>query len=71
MNQTENITFYQNDAGVFMTEMAEAGEHADVVFMDPPRAGSDEALLDLRRPPRSRTAVVYVTCDSAKHSQEM
>ena len=30
MNQTENITFYQNDAGVFMAEMAEAGEHADV-----------------------------------------
>ena len=28
-----------------MKEMAAEGERADVVFMDPPRAGSDEAFL--------------------------
>ena len=28
-----------------MVEMAEKGEHADVVIMDPPRTGSDEAFL--------------------------
>ena len=62
MNQTENITFYQNDAGVFMTEMAEAGEHADVVFMDPPRAGSDEAFLTsvVRLAP---DRIVYISCN--------
>ena len=62
MNQAENITFYQNDAGVFMTEMAEAGEHADVVFMDPPRAGSDEAFLTsvIRLAP---DRIVYISCN--------
>lgn len=62
MNQAENITFYQNDAGVFMTEMAEAGEHADVVFMDPPRAGSDEAFLTsvVRLAP---DRIVYISCN--------
>ena len=28
-----------------MVEMAERGEKADVVIMDPPRTGSDEAFL--------------------------
>lgn len=28
-----------------MASMAEQGERADVVFMDPPRAGSDERFL--------------------------
>ena len=62
MNNAQNITFYQNDAGVFMTEMAQAGEHADVVFMDPPRAGSDEAFLTsvIRLSPRR---IVYISCN--------
>lgn len=41
----KNIRFYQADAGEFMVAMAEQGEKMDVVFMDPPRAGSDEAFL--------------------------
>ncbi|MDD2981457.1 MAG: 23S rRNA (uracil(1939)-C(5))-methyltransferase RlmD, partial [Hespellia sp.] len=45
-NDIKNVTFYQADAGKFMTQMAEQGEHADVVFMDPPRSGSDEAFLE-------------------------
>ena len=28
-----------------MVDMASSGEMADVVFMDPPRAGSDKAFL--------------------------
>ena len=41
----KNVHFYQNDAGVFMRQMADEGESADVVFMDPPRSGSDEKFL--------------------------
>ena len=61
-NGIKNISFYNNDAGKFMVELAQAGEHIDVVFMDPPRAGSDEAFLSsvvTLAPDR----VVYVSCN--------
>ncbi|MDO5417421.1 MAG: 23S rRNA (uracil(1939)-C(5))-methyltransferase RlmD [Lachnospiraceae bacterium] len=60
-NRVENIRFYCNDAGRFMTEMADAGEHADVVFMDPPRSGSTEEFMRaVRKLGPSR--VVYISC---------
>ncbi len=42
---SEISAFYNDDAGEFMVEMAQKGEKADVVIMDPPRTGSDEAFL--------------------------
>lgn len=61
LNQIRNITFYEGDAGRFMVSMAEEGEKADVVFMDPPRSGSDEAFLSsvIRLAPKR---IVYVSC---------
>ena len=61
-NEVKNIRFYQNDAGKFMVEMAEQGGHADVVFMDPPRAGSDEAFLSsvVKLAPEK---IVYISCN--------
>ena len=61
-NNVTNISFYENDAGKFMVEMAEQGANVDVVFMDPPRAGSDEAFLSslVRLAP---ARVVYVSCN--------
>ena len=44
-NKITNARFYQGDAGEFMENMAENGEHADVVFMDPPRTGSDKKFM--------------------------
>lgn len=43
-NNIHNVTFYNEDAGKFMVEMAQKGQKADVVIMDPPRTGSDEAF---------------------------
>ena len=45
-----------------MVEMAEEKQKADVVFMDPPRAGSDERFLSsvVRLAPKK---VVYVSCN--------
>ena len=60
-NGEKNIRFYNNDAGKFMVEMAQNGEKADVVIMDPPRTGSDEAFLSsvVKLAPER---VVYVSC---------
>ncbi|MEG1389419.1 MAG: 23S rRNA (uracil(1939)-C(5))-methyltransferase RlmD [Angelakisella sp.] len=61
-NQITNARFYTGDAGEFMTAMAAENETADVVFMDPPRAGSDEAFLSsvLKLAPKK---VVYISCN--------
>ena len=61
MNKIENIEFYANDAGRFMVELADADEHIDVVFMDPPRSGSTEEFLSsvVTLFPRK---VVYISC---------
>ena len=40
INEVKNITVYKNDATRFMQQMADSGDNADVVFMDPPRSGS-------------------------------
>ena len=45
INGIKNAKFYAGDAGEFMTVMAAEGEKADMLFMDPPRAGSGEAFL--------------------------
>ncbi len=69
-NDVKNIHFYENDAGRFMVGMAEQDEHADVVFMDPPRAGSDEAFLSsvVRLAPRR---VVYISCNPETQARDL
>ena len=61
-NQVKNIRFYQADAGKFLVSMADAGEKVDVVFLDPPRSGSDEAFLGsvLTMAPKK---IVYISCN--------
>lgn len=61
-NGIKNTRFYEGDAGEFMRAVAGEGAKLDVVFMDPPRAGSDEAFLSSLvhlAPPK----VVYVSCN--------
>ena len=45
-----------------MVELSEQNKKVDVVFMDPPRAGSDEAFLSsvVKLAPKK---VVYVSCN--------
>ncbi len=62
INGVRNADYYHNDAGKFMIQFADAGEKADVVFMDPPRSGSTpefmEALCRLRP-----DKIVYISCN--------
>jgi 23S rRNA (uracil1939-C5)-methyltransferase len=61
-NNVTNIDFYNKDAGEFMVQVAAAKQLVDVVFMDPPRAGSDEKFLDslIQLAPKK---VVYISCN--------
>jgi len=61
-NDVKNIRFINDDAGKYMVSLAEKKESIDVVIMDPPRSGSDEAFLSsvVKLSPRR---VVYVSCN--------
>lgn len=61
-NEVKNIRFINDDAGKYMVSLAEKKESIDVVIMDPPRSGSDEAFLSsvVKLSPRR---VVYVSCN--------
>ena len=61
LNVVSNAKFYCNDAGKFMENMAESGEHVDVVFLDPPRSGSTVEFIDSVAKLKP-AKVVYVSC---------
>ena len=61
-NGVENARFVAADATAFMREMAAAGERADVVFLDPPRAGSTPEFLDALAQ-MAPERVVYISCN--------
>ena len=61
-NNIGNITFYQNDAERFLNEMQEQNAKTDVIFMDPPRAGSTQSFMASAislNPDR----IVYISCN--------
>ena len=60
-NGIRNAVFLPGDAGQYMRRLAAEGKKADILFMDPPRSGSDETFL------RSAAAlsprkIVYISC---------
>ncbi len=69
-NRIENVYFHKADAGAFMEQMAHEGQAADVVFMDPPRAGSDEKFLSslLVLSPKK---VVYISCNPETQERDL
>ena len=62
LNNMKNIRFVCADAGEFMVDMAQNGERCDVLLMDPPRAGSDQAFLS-SAVTLAPTRIVYVSCN--------
>ncbi|MCC8150773.1 MAG: 23S rRNA (uracil(1939)-C(5))-methyltransferase RlmD [Lachnospiraceae bacterium] len=69
-NDKKNISFYTADAGKIMLQMAEQGERADVVFIDPPRSGSDEIFMAsvVRLRPRR---IVYISCNPETQARDL
>ena len=62
LNAIRNARFYAGDAGEFMEEMAAAGEKAQVVFLDPPRAGTTVRFISSVAA-LAPEKVVYVSCN--------
>lgn len=61
-NGIENVTFHEQDAGRFMTELARQGGSIDVLFMDPPRSGSSREFLQAAKK-LSPGRIVYISCE--------
>ncbi len=69
-NNCTNVEFICHDAGAFMREQAKKGTAPQVVIMDPPRAGSDDAFLNslvTMAPER----VVYISCNPETQARDL
>lgn len=70
LNKIKNCWFTAGDAGKYMEQMAADKVRAGVVFMDPPRAGSDEKFLSslLKSSPER---IVYISCNIETQSRDL
>ena len=70
INEISNTQFYAGAAEKLIPEMYRKGMTANVVFVDPPRKGCDETLLDTiieMKPER----VVYISCNPATLGRDL
>ena len=70
INEISNAQFYAGAAEVLIPEMYRKGMVADVVFVDPPRKGCDETLLNtiVEMAPKK---VVYISCNPATLGRDL
>lgn len=62
-NHIKNIDIYAKDASDFIAEVAHDGsEKIDVIFMDPPRAGSDEKFINACAQLAPKR-IIYISCN--------
>lgn len=70
INNISNVDFYEGDAGEFMVNFAEDGEKIDLLFMDPPRSGSDENFIEaigMLKPEK----IVYISCNPETQARDV
>lgn len=69
-NHIDNIEFFEDDASEFIVNKQKNTYDFDVVFMDPPRKGSDEKFLLslLKAKPKK---IVYVSCDPSTLARDL
>ena len=69
-NGVRNAEFVCADAGELMRELADAGEHLDLLFTDPPRAGcSMEFLQSVLKLKPAR--IVYISCNVETQARDL
>lgn len=61
-NNIKNVSFFCDDAGDYMLELASEGKRIDAVIMDPPRSGSTTQFMDsvVRMSPDK---IAYISCN--------
>ena len=70
LNGVKNCWFAAGDAGQYMEGLAQDGHKPDVVFMDPPRSGSDERFLGslIKAAPEK---IVYISCNIETQARDI
>lgn len=69
-NNIKNANFVLEDASKFMLDLASKNEKIDVVFLDPPRKGSDEVFLNslIKLSPKR---IIYISCNPATLARDL
>ena len=70
MNEIRNVEFLAGEAEKVVPKMYEKGIKADVVFVDPPRKGCDEKLLNTIIEMKAKK-VVYISCNPATLARDL
>lgn len=70
LNGIKNCWFTAGDAGQYMEQLTRDGHRPDVVFMDPPRSGSDQRFLRslLQCAPKK---IVYISCNMETQRRDL
>ncbi|MFL0196054.1 23S rRNA (uracil(1939)-C(5))-methyltransferase RlmD [Clostridium sp. WILCCON 0269] len=69
-NSIDNVEFITGKSEVVIPQLIQEGIRADVVVVDPPRKGCEEALLHSIAGINPRT-IVYVSCDAATLARDL
>ncbi len=69
-NDIHNAFFVEADASEYCKDLAKVKERFDVVFMDPPRSGSDERFLSslIKLGPKT---IVYISCNPETQQRDL
>lgn len=70
INEIDNIQFYAGAAEKLIPEMYRKGTTADVVFVDPPRKGCDETLLNTMVEMQPKK-IIYISCNPATLGRDL
>ena len=70
LNNIDNISFINGDASIYCKEAAKRKESFDIVFLDPPRSGSDERFLSslIKLCPKN---IIYISCNPHTQNRDI